>query len=58
MFLFFLSAETYWIVWWYYSYDTLVFTGLDGSTSSSEREKMINQFNGEPNKWLFLLSTR
>ncbi|KAH3820380.1 helicase ARIP4-like isoform X2 [Dreissena polymorpha] len=31
---------------------------LDGSTSSSEREKLINAFNAEPNKWLFLLSTR
>ncbi|XP_053377474.1 helicase ARIP4-like [Mercenaria mercenaria] len=31
---------------------------LDGSTSSSDREKLINQFNSEPNKWVFLLSTR
>lgn len=32
---------------------------LDGSTSGSEREKLINQFN-KPNNgvWLFLLSTR
>ncbi|XP_052780852.1 uncharacterized protein LOC128217627 [Mya arenaria] len=31
---------------------------LDGSTSSTEREKLINSFNSETNKWLFLLSTR
>ncbi|XP_051777134.1 helicase ARIP4 isoform X2 [Erpetoichthys calabaricus] len=33
---------------------------LDGSTSSSERERMINQFNDPRNEtaWLFLLSTR
>ncbi|XP_053325165.1 helicase ARIP4 [Spea bombifrons] len=33
---------------------------LDGSTSASERERLINQFNDPSNKhvWLFLLSTR
>uniref|UniRef100_A0A1A8NKC2 RAD54-like 2 n=3 Tax=Nothobranchius TaxID=28779 RepID=A0A1A8NKC2_9TELE len=33
---------------------------LDGSTSSSERERLINQFNDPENKtaWVFLLSTR
>ncbi|XP_075039957.1 helicase ARIP4 [Mixophyes fleayi] len=33
---------------------------LDGSTSASERERLINQFNdpGNSNVWLFLLSTR
>ncbi|XP_015246071.1 PREDICTED: helicase ARIP4-like [Cyprinodon variegatus] len=33
---------------------------LDGSTSASERERLINQFNDPDNKsaWLFLLSTR
>ncbi|XP_060787681.1 helicase ARIP4-like isoform X2 [Neoarius graeffei] len=33
---------------------------LDGSTSVSERERLINQFNDVTNKsaWLFLLSTR
>lgn len=33
---------------------------LDGNTSSSEREKLINQFNN-PNSndlWMFLLSTK
>ncbi|KAM6060646.1 helicase ARIP4 isoform 3-T4 [Theristicus caerulescens] len=33
---------------------------LDGSTSASERERLINQFNdpGNTSVWLFLLSTR
>uniref|UniRef100_A0A3B5L9H9 RAD54 like 2 n=1 Tax=Xiphophorus couchianus TaxID=32473 RepID=A0A3B5L9H9_9TELE len=33
---------------------------LDGSTSATERERLINQFNDPENKsaWLFLLSTR
>ncbi|XP_012714321.2 helicase ARIP4 [Fundulus heteroclitus] len=33
---------------------------LDGSTSASERERLINQFNDPENRstWLFLLSTR
>ncbi|CAH2312556.1 helicase ARIP4 isoform X1 [Pelobates cultripes] len=33
---------------------------LDGSTSATERERLINQFNDPNNKniWLFLLSTR
>ncbi|XP_036389986.1 helicase ARIP4-like isoform X2 [Megalops cyprinoides] len=33
---------------------------LDGSTSASERERLINQFNdpGNDNAWVFLLSTR
>lgn len=36
------------------------FSGLDGSTSASERERLINQFNDPSNAsvWLFLLSTR
>lgn len=35
-------------------------SGLDGSTSASERERLINQFNDPENKaaWVFLLSTR
>lgn len=35
-------------------------TGLDGSTSASERERLINQFNDPENTaaWVFLLSTR
>lgn len=34
--------------------------GLDGSTSASERERLINQFNDPENNtaWIFLLSTR
>lgn len=34
--------------------------GLDGSTSASERERLINQFNDPENNtaWVFLLSTR
>lgn len=34
--------------------------GLDGSTSASERERLINQFNDPQNDaaWVFLLSTR
>lgn len=34
--------------------------GLDGSTSASERERLINQFNDPENTttWVFLLSTR
>ena len=36
------------------------YTGLDGSTSAIEREKLINQFNGVNNEQfhVFLLSTR
>lgn len=35
-------------------------SGLDGSTSASERERLINQFNDPQNTttWVFLLSTR
>lgn len=33
-------------------------TGLDGSTSAQEREKLINEFNRNDNVSLFLLSTR
>ena len=38
----------------------LHFIGLDGSTSAIEREKLINQFNGENNEkyHIFLLSTK
>lgn len=34
--------------------------GLDGSTTASERERLINQFNDPSNTsaWVFLLSTR
>jgi len=34
--------------------------GLDGSTSASERERLINQFNDPDNHntWVFLLSTK
>lgn len=35
-----------------------VFTGLDGSTSALEREKLINEYNSNPNIHLFLVSTR
>lgn len=37
-----------------------VSSGLDGSTSASERERLINQFNDPENNitWVFLLSTR
>uniref|UniRef100_A0A914H054 Helicase C-terminal domain-containing protein n=1 Tax=Globodera rostochiensis TaxID=31243 RepID=A0A914H054_GLORO len=31
---------------------------LDGSTSGSDREKLINRFNQNANLWLFLISTR
>ncbi|KAG8280512.1 hypothetical protein J6590_080703 [Homalodisca vitripennis] len=34
------------------------FCGLDGSTSAMEREKLINEFNSNPNIHLFLVSTR
>jgi len=34
------------------------FTGLDGSTSALEREKLINEYNSNPNIHLFLVSTR
>lgn len=39
---------------------TRLSSGLDGSTSASERERLINQFNDPENKaaWVFLLSTR
>lgn len=33
-------------------------TGLDGSTTAQEREKLINEFNSNPNIHLFLVSTR
>lgn len=33
-------------------------TGLDGSTSALEREKLINEFNSNPKVYLFLVSTR
>lgn len=38
----------------------LFLTGLDGSTSGTERERLINEFNHPDNKtaWVFLLSTR
>lgn len=33
-------------------------SGLDGSTHALEREKLINEFNSNPNVHLFLVSTR
>lgn len=33
-------------------------SGLDGSTHALEREKLINEFNANPNIYLFLVSTR
>lgn len=42
-----------------YSRDDFLFaSGLDGSTSASEREKLINEFNSNPNFQMFLVSTR
>lgn len=40
--------------------DHFYFEGLDGSTTASERERLINQFNDPSNTsaWVFLLSTR
>lgn len=40
--------------------DVCLSKGLDGSTSASERERLINQFNDPENNatWVFLLSTR
>lgn len=35
-----------------------VISGLDGSTGAQEREKLINEFNANPNVHLFLVSTR
>jgi hypothetical protein len=35
-----------------------IFAGLDGSTSALEREKLINEYNSNPNIHLFLVSTR
>lgn len=32
--------------------------GLDGSTHALEREKLINEFNANPQVYLFLVSTR
>lgn len=37
---------------------TYICVGLDGSTSALEREKLINEFNSNPNIHLFLVSTR
>lgn len=36
----------------------MLFSGLDGSTSALEREKLINEFNSNPKIYLFLVSTR
>ena len=33
-------------------------SGLDGSTPGLEREKLINEFNANPNIHMFLVSTR
>lgn len=35
-----------------------VLSGLDGSTHALEREKLINEFNANPQIYLFLVSTR
>jgi len=42
----------------YYSFNGCIFAGLDGSTSALEREKLINEYNSNPNIHLFLVSTR
>lgn len=48
------------VVLHWYGNDSSVSSGLDGSTSASERERLINQFNDPENNatWVFLLSTR
>lgn len=33
-------------------------SGLDGSVSATEREKLVNRFNGDSSIFLFLISTR
>lgn len=35
-----------------------ILKGLDGSTSSQERERLVNEFNANCNIKLFLISTR
>ena len=42
----------------YYLFNVCIFAGLDGSTSALEREKLINEYNSNPNIHLFLVSTR
>jgi RAD54-like protein 2 len=42
----------------YYLCIFCIFAGLDGSTSALEREKLINEYNSNPNIHLFLVSTR
>jgi RAD54-like protein 2 len=42
----------------YYLFIVCIFAGLDGSTSALEREKLINEYNSNPNIHLFLVSTR
>jgi RAD54-like protein 2 len=41
-----------------YLFIVFIFAGLDGSTSALEREKLINEYNSNPNIHLFLVSTR
>jgi len=56
----FLSIVWTWIIvtLQYHLFIVCIFTGLDGSTSALEREKLINEYNSNPNIHLFLVSTR
>ena len=56
----FLSMVWTWIIITlkYYLFILCIFAGLDGSTSALEREKLINEYNSNPNIHLFLVSTR
>lgn len=35
-----------------------IFLGFDGSTTATERERLITRFNDDPSIFLFLISTR
>jgi len=56
----FLSIIWTWIIitLQYHLFNFCIFAGLDGSTSALEREKLINEYNSNPNIHLFLVSTR
>jgi len=56
----FLSIVWTWIIvtLQYNLFIVCIFAGLDGSTSALEREKLINEYNSNPNIHLFLVSTR